>query len=234
MTSFLYDYTKNNFISKYFFFCDNLILVIIMRQKTVWLLWIAIIGFVSMLIFVQLDLVDSIDVYGRDIQNIFVHSSFKTIFLMITNAMSAIGIITIVGITGYLLRRKDAKKDITLYISSILVCLAFTNIIKIVVRRIRPFHMLLEASGFSFPSSHSSIATIVYGYLILLINKYYQGSKKKIYISLCVFLVLLTGLSRIYFNVHYITDVIAGFCLGLIILCLSNFIMNKIDKTSKK
>lgn len=200
-----------------------------MKRKSFWLLLISVIVFISILLLFQFNYVENIDMYGKTIQNIFISPSFENIFLVITNIMSVVGIGIILGITIYSLRKKDAKKDILLYISTILVCLIITNLVKIIIRRTRPLGMLLDVSGFSFPSSHSSVSMVVYGYLILLIRKYYQGKRKKLYIGLCLTFILLTGLSRIYFNVHYITDVIAGFSLGLIILCISNLIMKKIN-----
>ena len=67
---------------------------------------------------------------------------------------------------------------------------------------------------------------IVYGYLVLLIKKYYQGKREKLYITFLLLAIFLTGFSRIYFNVHYITDVLAGYSLGIIILCISNYFLN--------
>jgi len=201
-----------------------------MKQKTFWILLISVIIFIGLLLLFEFNYVESIDILGKNIKNIFTHSSFETIFLIITNIMSVTGIIIILGITIYLLRKQNTKRDIMIYISSILVCLIVTNLIKIIVRRTRPLDMLIDATGFSFPSSHSSISMVVYGFIIIFLKKYYQGTRKKIYISLCVLLILLTGFSRIYFNVHYITDVIAGFSLGLVVLSISYLIIKKLDK----
>lgn len=198
-----------------------------MKNKSTWFLLIAVILFVSMLILFQLNVVEFIDVYSINIQDIFAHPSFKDIFLFITNTISVVGVVIILIITMYFLRKQNAQKDIIIYIGAILTCLTLTNLIKIIIKRARPLDMLLEVTGYSFPSSHASISMVVYGYLILLIRKYYKGKRKNLYIILCIILILLTGISRIYFNVHYITDVIAGFCLGLIILLTSNLIMKK-------
>lgn len=200
-----------------------------MKRKSFWLLVISIITFISILLLFQFNYVESIDVYGKNIQNIFIHPGFKLPFLTITNIMSTVGIVVILGFTVYLLRQKDAKKDIILYISAILICLIVTNLIKIIIRRSRPLDMLLDVSGFSFPSSHASISMVVYGYLIILLKRYYHGKRKIMYTTLCILMILLTGLSRIYFNVHYITDVIAGFSLGLIILSISNLVIVSVE-----
>lgn len=201
-----------------------------MDKKLFWILFISVIVFISVLLLLDFSFFRMIDLHGKTIQDFFSYSGFRTFFLMVTNIMSIIGILVILGATIYFLRGKKAKKIIFLYIASIISCFIITNLIKILVKRARPLDMLLDVPGFSFPSSHSSISVVVYGYLIILLNKYYQGRRKKIYIALCFFLILLTGLSRIYFGVHYITDVIGGFSLGIIFLCVAYFIIKKIDK----
>lgn len=200
-----------------------------MKNKTFLTILICTIIFLFILLFLEFNYVETIDTHGIKLNSIL-PLSFKNILLFITNIMSVVGIIVIVSLTFYFLRKKDAKKEIILFLTTILSCLAITNIIKIIVRRERPLEQLLEVNGFSFPSSHSSISMVVYGFLILLIRKHYNGKYKKLYIGICISLILLTGISRIYFNVHYITDVIAGFSLGLIILCISNIYLKKLTK----
>lgn len=197
-----------------------------MNKKILFIFLTSITIFILMILLLHFQYVDRLDFYGKSIQKLFFHSSFYTIFLVITNIMSIVGITIILVITTYCLRKKGETKNIILYITTILICLIVTNAIKIIVKRTRPLDRLLEVSGFSFPSSHSSVSMVVYGYLILLINKYYGGKRKKVYIALCVMMILLTGLSRIYFGVHYLTDVIGGFSLGMIILCISSLAPN--------
>jgi len=199
-----------------------------MKSKNFWLLITGLIIFVIMFLFLQFNYVDTIDIYGKNIQNLF--RSFKSTLLFITNIMSIVGIAIILILTFYFLRKKDSKKEMILYITTIFSCLIITNLLKIIIRRERPLEKLLEVSGFSFPSSHSSISMVVYGYIILLIRRYYNGKYKNLYIGICILLIILTGISRIYFNVHYITDVIAGYALGLIILSVSNCILKKLTK----
>ncbi len=191
------------------------------------MLLIAILIFVSLVIIYQFSYLEEIDKYGYNIQSLFIHPSFKTIFFVITNIMSTVGVIFIIIGTFYLLKKHDCKKDIFIYILTILCCLIITNLVKIIVKRTRPFPMLLQVSGYSFPSSHAAVAVVVYGYLILFIKKYYSGKRKKLYTFICLLFILLTGVSRIYFNVHYVTDVIAGFSLGSIFLCIGCLFMNR-------
>ena len=98
------------------------------------------------------------------------------------------------------------------------------NIRKHIIRRARPEGIaLIEETGFSFPSGHSMVGFAFYGFIIYLIYK--SNLKKQIKILLITLLSLLIfniGLSRIYLGVHYVTDVLTGYMLGLI--CLIGFI----------
>ena len=110
---------------------------------------------------------------------------------------------------------------------------ALTNfIVKNIVQRPRPIdHRLISETGFSLPSGHSMVSMAFYGYLIYLTYKYIKN--KKIKISLTIFLsllIFLVGLSRIYLGVHYTTDVLAGYLLGISYLIIYINVINNVLK----
>ena len=102
--------------------------------------------------------------------------------------------------------------------------------------RARPDDPVVRAAmGFSFPSGHAMSAMTFYGLLIYLVWKYVDNvTVKWILTFLLIIFIHLIGFSRIYLRVHYASDVIAGFSLGLIWLVLSLWLMNKIEKYTKK
>jgi membrane-associated phospholipid phosphatase len=109
-------------------------------------------------------------------------------------------------------------------------------ILKLIFRRDRPVSPLLQAAkGFSFPSGHALMSVTFYGLLVVLVC---QNVKRAwLRYTLSVFLVLLIlaiGLSRIYLRVHYASDVLAGFSVGLVWLLLSLWILSKIEKIGKR
>lgn len=73
---------------------------------------------------------------------------------------------------------------------------------------------LTGASGFAFPSGHSMGSAAVYGALALLLARDWPSRRAVIFGGLGA-VVLLIGLSRAYLFVHYPTDVLAGWALGL-------------------
>jgi len=74
------------------------------------------------------------------------------------------------------------------------------------------------AFGYSFPSGHALLSMAYYGFLACLLISRSQGKGRILPAAGLMVLILLTGFSRIYLNVHYMSDVIAGFGLGLLVL----------------
>jgi len=72
---------------------------------------------------------------------------------------------------------------------------------------------IVEADGFGLPSGHTQSAVVVWGYL---------GSvaRKKWVWAVAAALIVLTPLSRIYLGVHFPTDVLGGYVLGILVLWL--------------
>ncbi len=107
---------------------------------------------------------------------------------------------------------------------------AIYQTIKNLVGRARPDAILhlVEQGGFSFPSGHSVTSMVVYGLAIYLIRRYCKNEKLKNILTVVFgLLIVLIGFSRIYVGVHWPTDVLAGWSLGISILSLSIFIQEK-------
>lgn len=107
------------------------------------------------------------------------------------------------------------------FISLLSLCIAgiMTYILKIIIVRPRPEYMLIKESGYSFPSGHTLNSTALYGFISFLI---YKNIKKKKFIPILVgvFTIVTVGLTRIYLNVHYLTDVLGGLLIGTIHLII--------------
>lgn len=81
--------------------------------------------------------------------------------------------------------------------------------------------MDIAAQGFSFPSGHSSGSAAVYTALPF----YGENKKRKWLIAVAVVLPFIVGLSRVFLGVHYPTDVLAGWALGLGIVVLMSLLL---------
>lgn len=114
------------------------------------------------------------------------------------------------------------KASIYLIIVTIITTL-FNFLTKNIVLRTRPDHLrLIEETGYSFPSGHAMGSIAFYGFIIFLLSKSKINKNLKIFLSVIIGLtIFLIGISRIYVDVHYPSDIIGGFLLGYIILISS-------------
>jgi len=79
----------------------------------------------------------------------------------------------------------------------------------------------IAAQGYSFPSGHSTNSVTLYGSLALF-------GKKKWLTVLAFVLPFLCGVSRFVLGVHYPTDVLAGWALGVVVIIAVSFLQEKI------
>ena len=109
------------------------------------------------------------------------------------------------------------------------------TLLKHIFNRARPdTPLLFEAKGLSFPSGHALMSITFYGLLIYIV---YKSLKNKFFnwvlISLLILLILIIGFTRIYLNVHYASDVIAGYCIGFLWLVFAVWLLNRMEKYSR-
>src|SRR5690625_2545781 len=92
----------------------------------------------------------------------------------------------------------------------------FNEWIKVIVQRERPsISVALGAEGYSFPSGHTMNAIICYGILAYFLTKKIQSKNgRKLVWSVASLMIVIVGFSRYVVNVHYLTDVIAGYFFG--------------------
>ena len=81
--------------------------------------------------------------------------------------------------------------------------------------RPEPFFGLPPAESYSFPSGHALGSLCFYGILAMLISSRSDTHRRRWIVSLAAVWILLIGFSRVYLGMHYPTDVLAGYLLGI-------------------
>jgi len=99
---------------------------------------------------------------------------------------------------------------------------ALTKILKELFERVRPEHVhgIAQADGFSFPSGHSSASMAAYAMLAYLATHLLPRPWHLPAVLAAGALIFTTGWSRVVLQVHYASDVLAGWLLaGTWVLC---------------
>ena len=119
--------------------------------------------------------------------------------------------IVVAGSSAWLFWKRDTKAAwhwLAVYIATGLL----TWVLKNTVHIARPVEF---QTGFSFPSAHTSMSLAVYGFLALMIARELPVPRRWIPYSAAGLIVALIAMSRLYLGVHWFSDVLAGFSLGL-------------------
>lgn len=95
-------------------------------------------------------------------------------------------------------------------------------LLKLLVGRHRPdlLDPVARAAGFSFPSGHALTATLAAGVLLLVFLPFtrHRPAWRWALWAAAVLITVLTGLSRIALGVHWTSDVVGGWLLGVAVL----------------
>jgi len=89
--------------------------------------------------------------------------------------------------------------------------------LKFLVQRQRPILAgpFVDWSGYSFPSGHTIGATLLYGWVALLLVRMFNGWHWRVTsVAAALLVVAAVGFSRIALGAHYVTDVIAAMAIG--------------------
>ena len=142
----------------------------------------------------------------------------------------------ILAMLYWVLDRKNGKKMIAGFVYAMLIN-GFLKLTFCVYRpwirdsRIEPYgNSKTTATGYSFPSGHSTRATATFG----AFGYYAKKHKKTLLCVLCWFITLSVLFARNYLGVHTPQDVVVGFLSTILMMIIANAIENWTDKNQKR
>jgi len=125
--------------------------------------------------------------------------------------------LTVLAVVGYLLLYR-LYRNAAFVLAASLGGWILNDVLKAMFARPRPSVVphLREVGSASFPSGHALTSAVVFLTLGTLLMRVAEGRLLKWYcISVAMLTTMLVGLSRLYLGVHYPTDVLAGWLVGL-------------------
>jgi undecaprenyl-diphosphatase len=129
----------------------------------------------------------------------------------------------LVGVAAAVMMKQGHPRLALFLIATGLLGGILDSIVKIVVDRPRPTFAdpVATAHGMSFPSGHSMAVTVNYGALLLVFLPAMAKKWRLVAWITAIGLILAVGVSRLVLGVHFVTDVLGGYLLGLAWLALS-------------
>ena len=95
--------------------------------------------------------------------------------------------------------------------------LVWSQTLKAIFDRARPEEMfrVVEGINASFPSGHAMLSASIYLTLGALVSSFTKKRRVRAFALSAAFIVTaLVGASRVFLGVHWLSDVLAGWCLG--------------------
>jgi membrane-associated phospholipid phosphatase len=133
----------------------------------------------------------------------------------------SIGLLTLALVTWLVVRRRDVVTAAVVG-AAMVVAAGLTLAVKHVVGRARPPAAVMMGafdSGPSFPSGHTVFSTVFFGLVAgLLLRGSLPASRRRLVVAAWAMLSVAIGASRLYLGYHWLTDVLAGWCLAVCVL----------------
>lgn len=161
-----------------------------------------------------------------------IHTPLLDKILAFITSLGNAGIIWIMLAVVLLILPKTRKAGIIVAAALLMDLILCNLILKNLVARVRPYDvntaiaiLIKKPLDFSFPSGHTAASFAAMTALFL-------AKMKKAWIAALILAVLI-AFSRLYFYVHYPTDVLGGAVVGILSGIIGYAIVEKLDKCRK-
>ena len=151
--------------------------------------------------------------------NMLIQSS--KIIAIITEPLYLLILAILISITLYINKQKSKALLLT---STLIFTTLIIKTLKYLINSPRPTSMLIQETGNSFPSGHTTFAIVFFGLLVYILTK---PSKRIVPIIIASLIIIVIALSRLILRAHYPIDIIAGLIIGTTILIISILIHKK-------
>lgn len=141
---------------------------------------------------------------------------------------------TAAGLTTIALLRKGRKDDALTMVISTGGAMAINTILKNVFQRQRPVEMARQIklpNSHSFPSGHSLLCAATYPIVAHHLVQNRSVAAQAFVHTITGVTILTVGFSRVYFGVHFPSDVLGGFAAGLGWLGLTSLVHTAAEKS---
>ena len=132
---------------------------------------------------------------------------------------------TVIGVAAIVLALRRRWRLVAYLLVTGAGALVMDPVLKSLVGRLRPVvaHPVAHGGGNSFPSGHSLGSIVCYGAVLLVFLPAARGRWRPAFVAVIASLIAAIGISRILLGVHYLSDVLGAWALGITWLGITAF-----------
>lgn len=140
-------------------------------------------------------------------------TEFADSFFSRVTYFGSMPLLTMLTVVGLIRVRHRGRRVVLPVIAALLLAGIATEVLKSLFARARPVVEPLVASGYSFPSGHTTAATAVALTWFYLLAR--EDVIARVHLVWPVTLAVTVGVSRVYLGAHWASDVLAGWLAGI-------------------
>jgi len=137
-----------------------------------------------------------------------------SVFVVITELGDSFVNLSLVGAVLIVLLVKRCFRTASFWMLTALGGLLCVQLLKWAIHLPRPVEIYNGASAYGFPSGHTTMSVVLYGFLGILLARKLSGTWLWGLFSGVLFISFAVGISRLYLGVHSLSDVMGGYFIG--------------------
>jgi membrane protein DedA with SNARE-associated domain/membrane-associated phospholipid phosphatase len=137
------------------------------------------------------------------------------IFVAVTELGDSFVNICLSGAVLLVLLGKRCYRTAGFWAVTVLGGLVGVQLLKWLIHLPRPVALYHAASAYGFPSGHTAMSVILYGFLAILLARGLSGTLRWGFFVAVLLISLIIAISRLYLGAHWLSDVLGGFFMGM-------------------
>ena len=150
------------------------------------------------------------------------------------SALGSVAVTTLfVCVAALFLLLDQRPRQALLVVGATVIAALGLTALKLAIGRERPtiVEHIEVVGGLSFPSGHSLIAAVLYPTLGMLVASNLRQRHLKVFVfTVAALLALIVGFTRVYLGVHYPSDVLGGWLLGVAFALAAGIVIQALKK----
>jgi membrane protein DedA with SNARE-associated domain/membrane-associated phospholipid phosphatase len=136
------------------------------------------------------------------------------IFVALTEFGDSFVNMCLFGAVLIVLLGKRCYRTAGFWVITVLGGLAAVQVLKWTIHLPRPIPLFHGASAYGFPSGHTTMSVILYGFLAIMLVRGLTSTRRWGIVVAALLISFLIALSRLYLGAHWLSDVLGGLFIG--------------------